>query len=31
LKDRNGGKVRVVMRRDKTLKVCANFMSESRG
>lgn len=31
LKDRSGGKVRVVMRRDKTLKVCANFMSESRG
>lgn len=30
LKDRSGGKVRVVMRRDKTLKVCANFMSESR-
>ena len=30
LKDRKGGKVRVVMRRDKTLKVCANFMSESR-
>ena len=29
LKDRQGGKVRVVMRRDKTLKVCANFMSES--
>jgi Ran-binding protein 1 len=28
LKDRKGGKVRVVMRRDKTLKVCANFMSE---
>ena len=30
LKDRKGGKVRVVMRRDKTLKVCANFMSEFR-